>query len=117
MTVTKFVVTAASVGCLALASTGVVSAAPADVRVQTYGPVITPGWVSNVYGFSARDICRFLFPSDSAPHNQVLAAGLSLTYSTVSETFTESQGAAGAESSISGVQKLTHASAVMAQCR
>ncbi|MCE5287909.1 MAG: hypothetical protein LLG14_01550 [Nocardiaceae bacterium] len=117
MSVTKFVVTAASVGCLALASTGVVSAAPADVRIQTYGPVVTPGWVSNVYGFSARSICRFLFPSDAAPHNQVMAAGLSLTYSTVSSTATETRGSGGAESSISGVQKLTRASAVMAQCR
>lgn len=117
MSVTKFVVTAASVGCLALASTAVGSAAPTDVRVQTYGPVVTPGWVSNVYGFSARSICRLLFPSDVAPHNQVMAAGLSLTYSTVSETSAESQGSAGAESSISGVQKLTHASAAIAQCR
>ena len=112
----KAIVVAASVGCLTLGLAGAGSAAT-TTTVQTYGPTVTPGWVSSVYGFSARSICRFLFPSDAAPHNQVMAAGLSLTYSTASSTSTDSQGSAGATSSISGVQKLTRASAVMAQCR
>ena len=117
MSAIRVVINAACIGCLTLVAAGGVSSATTEVKTQTFGPVKTAGWVSDVYGFPAKDICRLLFPRDHSPRRAVTAQGLSITYKTVSATPVQTQSTTGVESSVSATQTLTTAKAASARCR